>query len=627
MLKGMLGVSMLIFWQIGTAQLHEGLNNSTIRVAIGADKQEANAVIWLPPGYTGGKKYPLIIYGHGIEQADTDINKLYTDGLPAILKGGFQPPFDCIIICPQRASYGVIPEWLPGILEDAARRFSIDSTRVYLTGTSAGGYLCYGSQLNVSPELGRKIAAICVVSGATQDANRANMDWWVKNKTPLWAIVGEQDKGFLHQNIYMINAINQRLPGIARVSIRAGVGHGAWLSIYDGSFRDGGMNIWSWLYQFKTLPPTPLSRPDHPAKTVRPSAPASPSRITVVPPGKRKTRIILRVQDNQVYSTDIAKEYDVRPGDTLVIPTGIASVLLRNFKGEAGKPIVLLPKDSGWIGGYSSYAMVITNAKYFKVTGFHIDGLKKSDLGLAIGEQTSDYEVARCSIRNSVAMGLMAKQNPDNAYPEGSWPAYSIRNVSIHDITVRNTGTEGFYIGYTFDIIKPLASPLVNVDIYRIDIDSTGWDGLQLSNCQQVFLHDVNIRHYGLKDQSSQQGGLLIGGMVTLRDSLFNVTVSNGTGAGLLIFGRGLMKCNNIALTKVGMSAGEHAIYVNDYPDLGYGLPPLQLQMKNIRVNGSAGKALMVTNERKTMKPGRIERFSYVNTGSGIMDEVDKVTR
>jgi hypothetical protein len=165
------------------------------------------------------------------------------------------------------------------------------------------------------------------------------------------------------------------------------------------------------------------------------------------------------------------------------------------------------------------------------------------------------------------------------------------------------------------------------VDIYRIDIDSTGWDGLQLSNCQQVFLHDVNIRHYGLKDQSSQQGGLLIGGMVTLRDSLYNVTVSNGTGAGLLIFGRGLMKFNNIALTKVGMSAGEHAIYVNDYPDLGYGLPPLQLQMKNIRVNGSAGKALMVTNERKTMKPGRIERFSYVNTGSGIMDEVDKVTR
>jgi hypothetical protein len=165
------------------------------------------------------------------------------------------------------------------------------------------------------------------------------------------------------------------------------------------------------------------------------------------------------------------------------------------------------------------------------------------------------------------------------------------------------------------------------VDIYRIDIDSTGWDGLQLSNCQQVFLHDVRIRHYGIKNESSQQGGLLIGGMVTLRDSAYNVSVSYGTGAGLLIFGRGLMKFNNITLTNIGLSKGEHAIYVSDYPDLGYGLPPLQLQMRNIKVDGSAGKALMVNNERNTMKPGRIERFTFVNTGSGILDEVDKVIR
>jgi hypothetical protein len=224
-------------------------------------------------------------------------------------------------------------------------------------------------------------------------------------------------------------------------------------------------------------------------------------------------------------------------------------------------------------------------------------------------------------------MGLMAKQDPDPSFPQGSYPAYSIRNVSIHDIKVRNTGTEGFYIGYTFDKTSPLASPLVNVDIHHIDIDSTGWDGLQLSNCQQVSMHDIAIRHYGLKDQSSQRSGLLLGGMVTIKDSVTRVSVSNGTGVGLLIFGRGLQRFSNITLRQTGLTAGEQAIYVSDYRDLGYGLPPLQLQMRNIHVDGSSGHALMVNNERKTMIPGRIEKLTYLHTDGGINDDVDKIIK
>jgi hypothetical protein len=161
------------------------------------------------------------------------------------------------------------------------------------------------------------------------------------------------------------------------------------------------------------------------------------------------------------------------------------------------------------------------------------------------------------------------------------------------------------------------------VHIYNIRIDSCGWDGLQLSNCQEVKLHDVVISNYGLKKQHSQQAGLLLGGMVTLRDSIFNVSVTNGSGAGLLIFGRGLMRFNKIKLTRVGISPGENAIYISDYKDLGYGLPPLQLDFKNIRVDGSFGSALVVANYNNSMKAGRIENLSFVNTRSGIIDDVD----
>jgi hypothetical protein len=587
----------------GSCQLNEGINHSKINVLTGNEKFDVNALIWLPPGYDSAKKYPLVIYGHGSAQAGQDLNQLYLDGLPAILKRGYKPPFDCVIICPQRASYSVLPEWLPGIIQDAEKRFGIDTTRIYLTGTSAGGYMCYGSQLNVSMSLSKKIAAICVISGATQDAKKENLEWWVRSKTNCWAIVGSEDQAYVRQNIFLINAVNQRSPGLAKISIRPGVGHGQWEDIYDGSFSENNINIWQWLYQHKLLPP------------VKPTGKKSGKKIT------------LNARNNQIYCTDVKREYNAQPGDTLVLPTGITSFLLANFKGEKGLPITLIPLDSGWIGGYINYSAHISHAEYFKISGFHIDGNNQTHFGIIIAGQTSNYEISNCYIKNIGSIGLCAKQDPDSTQVTGSWPGFSIKNVSIHDITVRNTGTEGFYLGYTFDIVKPLASPIENLLVYNIRIDSTGWDGLQLSNCHNVRMHNIVISNYGLKNQRGQQGGLFLGGMVTLKDSILNVTISDGTGAGLLVFGRGSMTFSRFVLKNVGMSKGENAIFVNDYIDLGFGLPPLQINFNNIKINGSSGKAMIVFNGNKTMLPGTIRNFMYMNTQGGIQDNIDQIIK
>ena len=72
------------------------------------------------------------------------------------------------------------------------------------------------------------------------------------------------------------------------------------------------------------------------------------------------------------------------------------------------------------------------------------------------------------------------------------------------------------------------------------------------------------------------------------------------------------------------MSPGENAIYISDYKDFGYGLPPLQLDFKNIRVDGSYGSALVVANYNNSMKAGRIENLSFANTRSGILDDIDE---
>lgn len=334
-------------------------------------------------------------------------------------------------------------------------------------------------------------------------------------------------------------------------------------------------------------------------------------------------RIVLPVQDTQVYITDVQTAFSPKPGDTLVIPTGIISCKLMNFNGALGKPIVLVPKDSGWIGGYPPYAFAIATATYFKLVGFHIDGQKLSNLGIAIGNNTSDYEVANTEIKNIASIGLLAKQNPDATDPTVNWPN-SVKNVKLNNLYIHNTVDEGGYIGYTYDIKSPLASPMLNLSAYNIRIDSTGRTGIQFGGCQGLIAHDITTSNTGMNKEGGHLNGINFGGETTLKDSAYNLNISNSTGAGLIIFARGVVKIRNAVITNVAQIPSESGIYVNDYLDLGYGLPPQQLIFDNVTVTGASLFALNVANANGTQLPGVITNFTYSKTGQGINDKLDK---
>ena len=227
------------------------LIETTINVSSGSKADKRGAIVYLPVGYSASKAYPLVIFTHGMGQAGTKVKKLYSEGLPKVLKKGYRPPFKFIMVAVQRNSFSVKPEWLAGILKDTKSRWKIDTSRIYLTGLSAGGWSIYGSQLNFSPAFAKKFAAIVVNSGVTQNTNKDNFDWWKETKTPLWAIVGAADKGYVGKNAYMVNEINKRVPNLATLTVRAGIGHGGWTEIYNGKVKLNGKNMWEWLYQFK----------------------------------------------------------------------------------------------------------------------------------------------------------------------------------------------------------------------------------------------------------------------------------------------------------------------------------------------------------------------------------------
>ena len=215
----------------------------------GVDKRDA--IIYLPAHYAKNKAYPLVIFTHGMGEAGKNVKKLYKQGLPKVLKEGYRPPFDFIMVAVQRNSFSVAPEWLAGILKDCEKRWNIDASRIYLTGLSAGGWPVYSSQLNFSPAFAKKFAAIVINSGVTTNSNKKHLDWWKETRTPLWAIVGGADKSYVGNNAYMVNQINKRVPNLAHLTIRPGVGHGGWSDIYKGKVKLDGKNMWEWMYQFK----------------------------------------------------------------------------------------------------------------------------------------------------------------------------------------------------------------------------------------------------------------------------------------------------------------------------------------------------------------------------------------
>ncbi len=209
-----------------------------------------NTLVYLPAAYSKDSSYPLVIYLHGFGQAGTDVTKLYEAGLPKVLKAGYRPSFDFIMLAPQSAMYSLNPAWLPHILNDAKKRWAIDTNRIYLTGIDAGGWAAYGSQLNVSAAFAKKIAAIVTISGATQNAAKKNFAWWRQSAVPLWAIAGRQDENYRAQNAAVVDSLNKTTPGLAALTVLPGVGHSGWNDVYSGNVLLNGKTVWEWLYQF-----------------------------------------------------------------------------------------------------------------------------------------------------------------------------------------------------------------------------------------------------------------------------------------------------------------------------------------------------------------------------------------
>ncbi|MFL5786921.1 MAG: PKD domain-containing protein [Flavisolibacter sp.] len=321
-----------------------------------------------------------------------------------------------------------------------------------------------------------------------------------------------------------------------------------------------------------------------------------------------KTYVLHAIQ-NEIYLpyTSNGILSSVRGGDTLKIPAGTYNdIILDSFSGDPCRPVIIIN-----MGGKvaSGYIRIDHKAQYFKITGtgdttikygFKV-GTAGAGAGLAIGI-ANHYEVEHLECSNS-DVGFLCKKNPYAGYPSSVYPNYIINKVSIHDNYIHNTHGEGMYIGHTYPLADPYNNNLVpiqmdSVEIFNNLVDSTDWDGIQLSNARNgASIHDNVVKHFGLINMGAQQAGIIMG--ANTNGNVYNNMILGGTGNGMEIFGYGHIQIYNNLITDAGQDGTQYkqdALFIDDVPM--YSNPGLYIEVINNTIVNSGRDAVRMYNDR-----------------------------
>lgn len=332
-------------------------------------------------------------------------------------------------------------------------------------------------------------------------------------------------------------------------------------------------------------------------------------------------------------------------GDTIVLHAnpnngGIwNNVELGDFGGNATDKIVVMTDSVfkyGSTGGFFRIGIRDSNMVCFVkfdglanrvskgvVYGFQYDRAAAANDENAIGVVSNLFhhiEICGWSVINA-GVGFFMKKNSSTTNPFAMHANITFRNVKLHDIYLHRINGEGFYIGHT-DIAGTTQAgndgPTIagdSLEIYRVVIDSTEWDGIQVSNFgYNCSIHDIVTYRTGTANQSSQQWSIFIGG--NTQGKIYNCVAVNGTGP-LGILGKGSCEIYNCFIDSVDNGGtNADAIYVSQ-SNTGVPLPidPLIVNTHNNVTRNANRNDVFHANTTGTMQPGFIANNIHVGSG------------
>ncbi|MBW8685493.1 carboxylesterase family protein [Chitinophaga rhizophila] len=177
--------------------------------------------LYIPDTYNEKKtyKWPVVIFLHGATEIGTDIEVIRNLGLMKVVKGK-----QFVMVTPQCTASWWNTETLQRLYKEVMEKYHVDSTRVYLTGLSMGGYGTW-SWAQTNPDQFAAIVPICGVGTPAQAC--------VLDKMPVWAFHNADDPQVtVSASRDMVNALKKCGSNLVKYTEKATGGHDAWTNAY-----------------------------------------------------------------------------------------------------------------------------------------------------------------------------------------------------------------------------------------------------------------------------------------------------------------------------------------------------------------------------------------------------------
>jgi predicted peptidase len=194
-----------------------------------SDQQSVPYLLYLPKDLDAkaDKKWPVILFLHGRGESRGPLSIVAKWGPPRMAERGDNLPY--IVISPQcpASSRWTADEQQAGVLnllDHISEKYPVDTSRIYLTGLSMGGY----GSWKLAADHGQRFAAVAPVCGKGNPADGEKL-----KDLPIWVFHGTEDHAVAYQHsVDMVEAIEKAGGKKVRFTSMKHVGHNCWSAAY-----------------------------------------------------------------------------------------------------------------------------------------------------------------------------------------------------------------------------------------------------------------------------------------------------------------------------------------------------------------------------------------------------------